>query len=567
MRTITANCLPGTVKKTNLRPSFFFATLCYIVGLFFSTKSIAQSTPADCNSGCTSNDVQIIGAYLSDASGNSLTSFVCGSGVPVYLTLQLTTKTPRVGVSIWTDIQRVTNGVADGHSEGTVSQCFGTTLNTTGSIVTFPNPINWTCGDQIALVGTYTAWGTGNANFCTGSAFQCGGTPSKCHLAKAGEIIIIQVPQTGSASSSHCSDATGSFSSNFDLVALESQIISSSSNYNFLFYNISSVPSSSADTTGNRITNPSSFACTVASTTVYAYVCDKAHPTACNWAPVTLTIKPKPAATGMGNDGPICAGGTLHLSVDAVAGATYSWTGPNSFTSTSQNPSIANATTAGGGTYHLTITLNGCSSGDGTTAAVVNAQPLAPTIIISQQPNLCSNSSGSISVCSPNASYAYEISTNGGTNYTNAQTGSSISFTGLAAGSNPIVRVRNGTTGCAATANCSAAVATCPSTPNATSTIKQTEQVQQLAEPTVNAYPNPFNDKVKFVLNSPASGNGSLDIYNIMGQKIKSVYQGHINAGNQSFELTIPKKQQSTLIYVFRVGDKKITGKLLQLNN
>jgi len=216
--------------------------------------------------------------------------------------------------------------------------------------------------------------------------------------------------------------------------------------------------------------------------------------------------------------------------------------------------------------YSLVITVNGCSSDAGSTTPVINAQPLAPTIIISQQPNLCSNSTGSISVCSPNASYTYEISVNGG-GYTNAQTGSSISFTGIAAGSNPVVRVRNGSTGCAATANCSAAVATCPSTPNPTNAVKQTDQILQLAEPTVKAYPNPFNDRVKFVVNSPATGDGSLEVYNMLGQKVKTVYQGHINTGNNSFELSIPKKQQATLIYIFKVGDKQVTGKLLQLNN
>jgi hypothetical protein len=273
-----------------------------------------------------------------------------------------------------------------------------------------------------------------------------------------------------------------------------------------------------------------------------------------------------PATPAPTNNGPICAGSTLNLTANVTADS-YSWTGPGGFTSTAQNPSRTNTTTAMAGSYSLVITVNGCSSNAGSTTPVINAQPLAPTIIISQQPNLCSNSTGSISLCSPNASYTYEISTNGGTSYTNAQTGSSISFTNLAAGSNPIVRVTNGSTGCAATANCSNAVATCPNPANPTNAIKQTEQFLQLAEPTVNAYPNPFNDRVKFVVNAPAAGNGRLDIYNVMGQKIKTVYQGYINSGSNSFELTISKKQQQTLVYIFSVGDKKVTGKLLQLNN
>src|SRR5205823_3479549 len=72
-------------------------------------------------------------------------------------------------------------------------------------------------------------------------------------------------------------------------------------------------------------------------------------------------------------------GSTLNLSTPAVAGATYSWTGPNGFTSSSQNPSIANVTTAAAGTYSVTITVNGCTSTAGTTTVVVNTIPATPT--------------------------------------------------------------------------------------------------------------------------------------------------------------------------------------------
>jgi hypothetical protein len=53
---------------------------------------------------------------------------------------------------------------------------------------------------------------------------------------------------------------------------------------------------------------------------------------------------------------------TLSLFATTVSGATYFWTGPNSFTSSSQNPTIANAPAAAGGTYYLTTTVGGCAS-------------------------------------------------------------------------------------------------------------------------------------------------------------------------------------------------------------
>jgi hypothetical protein len=66
-----------------------------------------------------------------------------------------------------------------------------------------------------------------------------------------------------------------------------------------------------------------------------------------------------PSSPSMTNTLPFF-GGTLTLAASTVAGATYSWTGPGGFTSSSQNPSVSNVTTSG--TYTLTTTINGCSA-------------------------------------------------------------------------------------------------------------------------------------------------------------------------------------------------------------
>jgi hypothetical protein len=75
---------------------------------------------------------------------------------------------------------------------------------------------------------------------------------------------------------------------------------------------------------------------------------------------------PSPSAL---NDGPLCEGATLHLTASTVAGATYAWSGPNGFSSSQQNPTVANATAAASGTY--LVTVNGCTSA--TTNALVIA--------------------------------------------------------------------------------------------------------------------------------------------------------------------------------------------------
>lgn len=73
------------------------------------------------------------------------------------------------------------------------------------------------------------------------------------------------------------------------------------------------------------------------------------------------------------NNGPLCEGQTLQLTVsDPVAGATYMWSGPNSWSSTTMNPTITNVTTANAGTYSLAITVGSETSPPVTTDVVIN---------------------------------------------------------------------------------------------------------------------------------------------------------------------------------------------------
>ena len=71
---------------------------------------------------------------------------------------------------------------------------------------------------------------------------------------------------------------------------------------------------------------------------------------------------------------PICAGSDLYLFTQpGMTGTfTYSWTGPNGFTSTDQNPVIAGASTLAAGTYYAVDTLAGCPSSATSINVVVN---------------------------------------------------------------------------------------------------------------------------------------------------------------------------------------------------
>ncbi len=91
-----------------------------------------------------------------------------------------------------------------------------------------------------------------------------------------------------------------------------------------------------------------------------------------------------PTATA-GNGGPYCAGQTISL--NSSGGGTYSWTGPDNFASSAQNPTIPNSTTANDGIYTVTVNVNGCTS-VATTTVTVNAGN-AP-VITPVNPTVCS---------------------------------------------------------------------------------------------------------------------------------------------------------------------------------
>ncbi len=63
---------------------------------------------------------------------------------------------------------------------------------------------------------------------------------------------------------------------------------------------------------------------------------------------------PPTGVTAVATPNPVCAGQTLNLSGNATGATSWIWTGPNGFTSTLQNPTIPNITSAGAGVYTLT---------------------------------------------------------------------------------------------------------------------------------------------------------------------------------------------------------------------
>jgi len=114
------------------------------------------------------------------------------------------------------------------------------------------------------------------------------------------------------------------------------------------------------------------------------------------------------------SNSPVCPNTDIKL--EASGGTSYSWTGPNGFTSTDKNPIIPNATSINSGTYSCTIT--GTGDCDGTYTVEVKVEDKTPPIpdvtnlpditgdchtVISTTPTATDNCSGKITATTTDA--------------------------------------------------------------------------------------------------------------------------------------------------------------------
>ena len=74
---------------------------------------------------------------------------------------------------------------------------------------------------------------------------------------------------------------------------------------------------------------------------------------------------------------PVCQGSSITLNTPSIENATYLWSGPNGFASSSQNPVIDNVGPANAGIYYLNVMLNGCTSPTDSIKVAINDPPVA----------------------------------------------------------------------------------------------------------------------------------------------------------------------------------------------
>ncbi len=274
-----------------------------------------------------------------------------------------------------------------------------------------------------------------------------------------------------------------------------------------------------------------------------------------------LTVNGIPSAPGV-NVVNNCDGSS-DLTATTYSGALL-WS--NSATTATIHVTNATATT-----YTVTQTVSGCTSGSGSGTTAPKATPGKPSV--SYVAPLCTETTFSVNVTSVVANATYSIvDKNGNTisgvlpdNTYTPTTNSSFSFTNIPAGSGFQVVVTN--SGCpSSAANCGSPSGGRQTLTTTTKSATLPVQAITLEEPftKVTAAPNPFNNRIKFSLQSAVSGQGSLELYDMLGQKLKTVFQGYVEKGQiKTLEYSVPGAQHSNLIYLFKVGNQRKTGILI----
>ena len=122
---------------------------------------------------------------------------------------------------------------------------------------------------------------------------------------------------------------------------------------------------------------------------------------------LAVVVSTQPTAPQVASNSPICAEQTLSFTVSGVypPGATYSWTGPNNFTASVQNPTIPNIGAIHQGLYQVYVMVNGCQSAP--SLHQVTVLPVPQMSVTPASSVLCIGQSVTMSASGANFGYSW----------------------------------------------------------------------------------------------------------------------------------------------------------------
>lgn len=229
--------------------------------------------------------------------------------------------------------------------------CEGSTLNLTATNFTGAT-YSWAGPSFTSAVQNPTIAG---AIVAASGSYTVTITANSCSSTSIVNVIVNAIPTTSAGSNSPiCSGST------LNLTA----ITSSGSTYSW-----------AGPAFTSAVQNPSITGTTITSSG--AYIVTVTANGCSSTSTVNVTVNSIPGTIASSNS-PICVGDNLNLAATTVAGSSYSWTGPSSFNSAAQNPTISSASLANAGSYIVTITdnISGCFSSSSVTVVIIN--PVLP---------------------------------------------------------------------------------------------------------------------------------------------------------------------------------------------
>lgn len=206
--------------------------------------------------------------------------------------------------------------------------------------------------------GTYTYYAEAT---CAGSGLSC-----QTSIRRPATLTIIPgcVTQAGTVNGS-ANVCAGSNSGTLTLTGYTGTILrweSSTDNFGTI-------------TTINNTTTTQNYS-GLTQNTQYRAVVKNGSCTEANATPATITVSVVPAVAS--NTGPYDVGQTIQLT--ASGGSSYSWVGPNGFSSSNNPATISNATLTMTGTYTVTVTQSTCTATATTFVSVNDINPCSKVV-------------------------------------------------------------------------------------------------------------------------------------------------------------------------------------------
>ncbi len=412
------------------------------------TASIAPTAPVICNGQSVSLNASAVGGTTpyTYAWSTGLGAGASKTVSPTATTLYTVTVTDGNGCTSTATVNVTVNQTPIASAPAVAAICAGGTINltssntngaiTSGLSYSWSGPASFTSTAQnpsrpsatVAMGGIYTVTITSATGGCTSTA-----------------TVNVTVNQTPIASAPAVA-----------AICAGGIINLTSSNTNSLITTGLSYSWSGPNSFTSSTQNPSISNATVAASGIYIVTITSATGGCTSTATVNVTVNQTPIATAPAVAA-ICAGGTINLTSSNTNGAittglSYAWSGPNSFTSSTQNPSISNAIVAASGIYTVTITsaTGGCTS-TATVNVTVNQTPIATAPAVAA---ICAG--GTINLTSSNTNGAItsglSYSWSGPNSFTSSTQNPSISNATVTASGIYTVTITSATGGCTSTA-------------------------------------------------------------------------------------------------------------------